>query len=198
MSPKSKPAKKKPEPPKHKATPHTHKGAKMTDPMTVDPQPEPAPEQEPETAPEAEPQAEAPTVPENLTPNQKVARVMNSQSGIVPPIGPNWTPNQKVQTLSRQGQDDVTYPIEGAEPEPPPSGEPTGTATLQWDVQETDTDIALTEATAVTVGSVFLIDSEYMTVNDVSNADNPGVTRATHGSTVAAHTAGTQVSIWEA
>jgi hypothetical protein len=68
---------------------------------------------------------------------------------------------------------------------------------VQWDVAVTDTDIPFTTPpTTVVIGSVFLIDSEYMTVNDVSNVDNPGVERGTHGSEPAAHTAGTEISVW--
>jgi hypothetical protein len=187
MSPKSKPAKK--QPAKHHAAPaprHSPKGAEMTDPMIVDPQPE---EPEPQAEP---PQATAVNAPDPL--------------GLLKELPPDYAtklkPNDRVRILTKDGQDDVTYPIGGEpapEPEPPPTGEPTETATVQWDVAETDTDIALTPpAPLLTVGSVFLIDTEYMTVVDVSNADNPGVTRATHGSTVATHTAGAQVSIWEA
>jgi hypothetical protein len=75
--------------------------------------------------------------------------------------------------------------------------EQTETATVQWPVAETDTDIALVSApTTVVVGSTLLIDSEFMTVTDVSNPDNPGVARGALGSTVTAHAAGVEVKIW--
>lgn len=73
---------------------------------------------------------------------------------------------------------------------------PTSTAIVQWPVSETDTDIAFEQAPDVDVGSVLLIDAEYMTVNDISNADNIGVDRGTHGTTAAAHEAGAIASIW--
>jgi hypothetical protein len=80
---------------------------------------------------------------------------------------------------------------------PPPTGTPTETGIVQWPVAEADTDIALTTApTTVQVGSVFLIDDEYMDVTDISNIDNPGVSRAAHGTVAAAHAAGVEVSIW--
>jgi hypothetical protein len=80
---------------------------------------------------------------------------------------------------------------------PPPTGTPTETGIVQWPVAEADTDIALTTApTTVQVGSVFLIDAEYMDVTDISNIDNPGVSRAAHGTVAAAHAAGVEVSIW--
>jgi len=88
----------------------------------------------------------------------------------------------------------ITDPVA---PAAPPTGSPTETGVLQWDLAITDTDVPLsTPPTTVVVGSVFLIDTEYMTVSDISNIDNPKVTRATHGSTVAAHAAGAAISIW--
>jgi hypothetical protein len=82
-------------------------------------------------------------------------------------------------------------------PEPPPTEDPIETAVVQWPVKETDTDIALASVpTTVVVGSIFLIDLEYMVVIDVSNPDNPKVMRATNGSAIAAHEAGAEVSIW--
>ena len=79
----------------------------------------------------------------------------------------------------------------------PPTGDPTETGTVQWAIKPTDTDIALTAApTTVVIGSVLLIDSEYMAVNNVSNPDNIGVQRGTNGSVAAAHEAGAAVSIW--
>jgi hypothetical protein len=84
-------------------------------------------------------------------------------------------------------------------PTPPPGivGDPTETNVVQWPVGLADTDIAFTTAPAtVVVDSVFLIDAEYMTVVDVSNADNPGVTRGAHESIIAEHAAGAVISIW--
>jgi hypothetical protein len=79
----------------------------------------------------------------------------------------------------------------------PEQPEQTETATLQWPVAETDTDIALTSTpTTVVVGSMLLVDSEYMTVTDVSNLDNPGVARGALGSAITAHAAGAEVKIW--
>ena len=82
-------------------------------------------------------------------------------------------------------------------PEPPPTGDPVETNAVQWPVKEIDTDIALASTPmTVVVGSIFLIDLEYMVVIDVSNPDNPKVTRGTNGSGVATHEAGAAVSIW--
>jgi hypothetical protein len=79
----------------------------------------------------------------------------------------------------------------------PPEGDPTETGVLQWPLKTTDTDVPLaTPPTTVALGSVFLIDTEYMTVTDISNIDNPAVTRATNGSVIDAHDAGAAVSIW--
>ena len=78
-----------------------------------------------------------------------------------------------------------------------PEGEPTETATLQWPLKETDVDVPLTTTPeTVVVGSIFLIDAEYMTVSDVSNSDNPVVTRATRGSLLDYHPGGAEVTIW--
>lgn len=78
-----------------------------------------------------------------------------------------------------------------------PSGDPTETGVLQWALAATDTDVPLAAPpTTVVVGSVFKIDFEYMTVTDISNVDNPKVTRATHGSLAAAHDQGAAVTIW--
>jgi hypothetical protein len=100
--------------------------------------------------------------------------------------------------LVQAGDIVVVSPPGGGPPPEVPSGEPSETNQVQWDVKEADTDIALVTApsTAVVVGSVFLIDLEYMTVGDISNVDNPGVTRGTYSSTVTTHTAGTPVTIW--
>jgi hypothetical protein len=84
-------------------------------------------------------------------------------------------------------------------PTPPPGivGDPTETNVVQWPVGLADTDIAFTTAPAtVVVDSTFLIDAEYMTVVDVSNIDNPGVTRGAHESIIAEHAAGAVISIW--
>lgn len=159
------------------------------DPMTVDPKEEP--EQEPGSQGEPAAASTAAAAPDPL--------------GFLKELPPDYTikmkPNERIRILSKDGQEEVTYPIGGgAPPEPPPSGDPTETAFVQWDVAETDTDIALTAPLPATVlvGSVFLIDAEYMDVVDISNVDNPGVTRGTRGSTVATHAAGAEVSIWEA
>lgn len=70
-------------------------------------------------------------------------------------------------------------------------------ATTQWTVQKTDTDIALAAVpTTVEVGSVFLIDLEYMKVTDVSNVDNPVVERGSFGTAIVEHSAGTKIIIW--
>ena len=75
--------------------------------------------------------------------------------------------------------------------------EPTETGEVQWPVAQTDTDIALVSTPAtVVVGSVLLIDSEYMLVNDVSNPDNPGVDRGALNSMISPHPAGAEVTIW--
>jgi hypothetical protein len=80
-----------------------------------------------------------------------------------------------------------------------PTGEPTETCIVQWPVKIADTDIALTAVpTTVVVGSVFVIDLECMTVTDISNPDNPAVTRATHGTDAATHEAGATVLVMPA
>jgi hypothetical protein len=74
-----------------------------------------------------------------------------------------------------------------------PEGEPTETAEVQWNVSQSDTDIPLKRRPwTVDVGATFLIDQEYMTVSDVSNIDNPGVTRTTP----VPHQQGAIVTIW--
>lgn len=74
-----------------------------------------------------------------------------------------------------------------------PTGEPTETSYVQWPVQVTDIDIALTTSpwTAV-VGSIMQIDDEVMTVSDVTIPDNIGVTRTDP----VPHDPGTLVKIW--
>ena len=75
----------------------------------------------------------------------------------------------------------------------PPAGEPTEINYVQWDVSVQDTDIAMVVAPwTVVVGSIMQIGSEVMTVSDVSNPDNIGVTRTAP----VAHQRGDEIRIW--
>lgn len=80
----------------------------------------------------------------------------------------------------------------------PKEGQPTTeTLVVQWDVKVEDTDIATTTPSTTAVeGSTLQIEDEYMIVTDASNADNLAVKRGAFGTTVAAHVAGTSVSVW--
>ena len=92
-----------------------------------------------------------------------------------------------------------TPPPEPVAPTPPAGfvGDPSETNAVQWAVTLGDTDIAFaTPPTTVVIDSVFLIDAEYMTCNDISNFDNPGVVRGTYGSTAAAHDPGAAIYVW--
>jgi hypothetical protein len=75
----------------------------------------------------------------------------------------------------------------------PPHGGLTETGFVQWAVGVADTDIALQEpSTTAVVGSLLLIDAEWMTVNDISNEDNLAVTRTAP----VEHDAGAEVQIF--
>ncbi len=156
----------------------------MTDPMTVDPQPEELELQEP--------QAIVVNAPDPL--------------GLLNELPPDYAiklkPNDRIRILTKDGQDDVTYPIGGAaptpEPEPPPDGPAAETGVLNADLNDSDNTVVALMDKPLGVPTVFQIDSEYMDVVDNADPNNPVVARATRGSTIAAHIAGTQVSIWEA
>jgi len=81
---------------------------------------------------------------------------------------------------------------------PAPDAVPIATAEVQWPVSLENTDIPLTAPLdpVVVVGSVFKIDDEMMTVTDISNIDNPVVTRSTFGTATAEHEAGATVEIF--
>lgn len=75
----------------------------------------------------------------------------------------------------------------------PAHGELTETRFTQWVVAPTDTDIALDQpAGTAVVGSVFLIEQEWMTVSDISNVDNPAVERTAP----VEHPAGAEVEVY--
>jgi hypothetical protein len=79
----------------------------------------------------------------------------------------------------------------------PPAGSPGEPGVLQWAISSDDTDVPLAPPVpAVAVGSTFKLDAEYMTVTDISNADNPKVTRGGRGSAPAAHAQGAAITIW--
>jgi hypothetical protein len=79
-----------------------------------------------------------------------------------------------------------------------PSGAPSETGVLNMAMNDsTDSIVALQNAaTTAAIGSTIQIDSEYMSVTDVSDPNNLQVTRATNGSAAAAHDVGATVSIW--
>jgi hypothetical protein len=117
----------------------------------------------------------SPTIPPGLSPNEILA----------------WMGAQVAPPASSAFQQPLPPPLE------PPTGDPSETNTTQWAVKETDTDIALASMpTTVVVGSVFLIDEEYMTVASVSNPENPAVVRGAYNTVPATHEAGAAVSIW--
>lgn len=115
----------------------------------------------------------------------------------IPTPPPGLSPNEKLAWMGAQ----VQPPPPTFQPLPPPlvppTEDPTETNTVQWAVKETDTDIALASTPeSVDVGSVFLIDDEYMTVASIANPDNPAVVRGAYNTVPAIHAAGVEVQIW--
>ena len=146
-----------------------------------------------------------------VTPQYTLSDVLLWQKAVDDGVDPPYVPQESIDAAIAAGIITGYPPEEGegggdagdANPDLPPvdgvTGEPTGQATVQWAVKPEDTDISLTAPlTGVPVGSVFGIDTEYMTVTDIANADNPAVSRAAYGTTAAAHAEGSTVSIWVA
>jgi hypothetical protein len=194
---KSKSSKKSTPPPAKKKPAAKPKGrsAKMSkDPMEVDPQ-EVVADAQPPANPNPNPSSTtpAPPPPYGLPPG-----TIDGRNTFVPdentprsfPIAAG--PGGPIHITGTKTADQLAAELEAG-------GEITETLTVQWPVAIADTDIAVIPTpTTVVVGSSFRIGEEYMEVVDISNADNPTVTRATNGSTAATHDAGASITVYGA